>query len=83
VVSTDASMDLQEEFLALMSRDAFHQHSHRRWAALVKLAIDGDVRLGMSGDPSRLGSVSRGDLIKEVGQQGRPPVRVGCWCSGH
>jgi hypothetical protein len=29
VVSTDASMDLQE-FLALMGRDAFHQHSHRR-----------------------------------------------------
>jgi hypothetical protein len=29
MVSTDASMDLQEEFLALMGRDAFHHDSHR------------------------------------------------------
>jgi hypothetical protein len=53
-----------------MGRNAFHQHSHRRWAAHVKLAIDGDVRLGALGDPSRLSSVGRVDLIKEVGQQG-------------
>jgi hypothetical protein len=43
----------------------------------------GDAHLGTSGDPSRLSSVGREDLVKEVGQQGYPPVRVGCQHSGH
>jgi hypothetical protein len=54
-VSTDASMDPEEEFLALMGWDAFQQHSHHRWVALVKPTVDDDVRLGTSGDPSHLG----------------------------
>jgi hypothetical protein len=82
MVSTDASMDLQEELLALIGRDALHQHSHHRWAALEKLTVDGEVRLGASGNPSCLGLVSWEDLIKEVGQQGGPPVGVSCRCSG-
>jgi hypothetical protein len=28
MVPTDASMDLQEEFLALLGRDAFHEHPY-------------------------------------------------------
>jgi hypothetical protein len=35
MVPTNASVDLQEEFLALFGRDAFHEHPYRRWASLV------------------------------------------------
>jgi hypothetical protein len=63
MVPTDASVDLQEEHLALLDQDAFHQHSHRLWAALVKLSIDDDIYLGALGNSPRLGSISWADLI--------------------
>jgi hypothetical protein len=77
MVPTYASVDLQEEFLALLGRDAFHEHSYRQRAPLVLLAIDGDECLGAAGDPSCLDSVGREDLVEEVGQKRHPPVRVG------
>jgi hypothetical protein len=47
-----------------------------------KARVNGDIRLGALGNPSCLGSVGREDLIKDVGQQGRPPVGVGRWRGG-
>jgi hypothetical protein len=76
VVSIDAVMDLQEEFLAQMGRDAFHQHSHRRWAALVKLANNGDICPSASGNPSVLDLVSWEDLVEKIGQERCPQVGV-------
>jgi hypothetical protein len=82
VVPTDPSMDLHEEFLALLGRDTFYEHSYPRWAAFVKFAIEGSKSLGTSSNPSCLGSVSWEDLIEEVGQKRRPLVGVDYRCVG-
>jgi hypothetical protein len=69
-------MDLQEEFLTLLGRDAFHEHFYPRWAAFVKVTVNGNKHLGASSNPLCLGSVSWEDLIEEIGQKRRPPVGV-------
>jgi hypothetical protein len=84
VVPTDASVDLQEEFLSLLGRDAFHEHSYLQRAVFVKFPVDGNKHLGASSNPLCLGSISWEDRVEEVRQERRPPVGVvyrcvSCW----
>ena len=50
VMSVDPGMDLEEELLPLVGRDAFHEHP--RWTPFVEFITEHDEDLGMSSDPS-------------------------------
>jgi hypothetical protein len=61
VVAADALVDLLQDVLAFLPRDAFHEYS-RRCAPLVKLVSDEDVGLGVADE--LLGRVLvRGNLL--------------------
>ena len=65
-MSVDSSMDLEEELLALVGRDALHEYS--RWTLFVEFISDHDECLGTSSDPSRFSPFRWENLLEEVGE---------------
>ena len=49
-MSADPSMDLEEELLPLVGRDALHEHP--RWTPFIEFITKRDEGLGASSDPS-------------------------------
>jgi hypothetical protein len=75
VVAADTLVDLLQDVLAFLLRDALHEYSGR-CAPLVKLVSDEDVGLGVVDE--LLGQVLvRGNLLlAEVVDEGLPPVHI-------
>ena len=65
-MSIDSSMDLEEELLALVDRDALHEYS--RWTSFVEFITDRDKCLGASSDSSRFSPFGWENLLEEVGE---------------
>ena len=65
-MSTDSGMDLNEELLALVGRDALHKYS--RWTPFVEFVTEHDEGLGASSDPSGFNSFGWENLLEEVGE---------------
>jgi hypothetical protein len=75
VVATDAFVDLLQDVLAFLSRDALHEYSGR-CAPLVELVSDEDVGLGAA-DELLCQVLVRGNLLLvEVVDEGLPLVHV-------
>ena len=62
----DPGMDLMEELLPLVGRDALHEHP--RWAPFVEFVTEHDEGLGASSDPSGFSPFEWENLLKEVGK---------------
>jgi hypothetical protein len=75
VVAADALVDLLQDVLAFLPRDALHEYS-RRCTLLVKLVSDEDVGLGAADELLSQVSVRGNLLLAEVVDEGLPPVRV-------
>ena len=65
-MSVDPGMDLEEELLPLVGRDALHEHP--RWTSFVEFIIERDEGLGALSDPSSLNPFGWEDLLEEVGE---------------
>ena len=65
-MSIDFGMDLEEELLALVDRDALHEYS--RWTLFVEFISDHDECLGTSSDPSGFSPFGWENLLEEVGE---------------
>ena len=66
VASTDPNMDLEEELLPLVGRDALHEHP--RWTLFVEFVIKHDEGLGASSDPLGFSPFTWENLLVEVGE---------------
>ena len=66
MVFVDPDMDLEEELLPLVGRDALHEHP--RWTLFVEFVTERDEGLGASSDLSGFGPFGRENLLKEVGE---------------
>ena len=66
VMSADFGMDLEEELLALVGRDALYEYS--RWTSFVEFVTDRDECLGASSDPSHFSPFRWENLLEEVGE---------------
>ena len=66
MMSVDSSMDLEEELLPLVGRDAFHEHP--RWTPFVEFVTERDEGLGASSDPSGFSPFRWEKLLEEVGE---------------
>ena len=62
----DPSMDLEEELLPLVGRDALHEHP--RWTSFVEFVTKCDEGLGASSDPSGFSPFGWEKLLEEVGE---------------
>ena len=62
----DPGMDLKEELLPLVGRDALHEYP--QWTLLVEFITDGDEHLGASSDPSSFSPFGWENLLEEVGE---------------
>ena len=71
-MSADSSMDLEEELLGLVGRDALHEYSRR--ASFVKFTTDYDEGLGMLSDLSCFSTFRWENLLEVVGEQRCSPV---------
>ena len=65
-MSVDLGMDLEEELLPLIGRDALHEHP--RWTLFVEFVIEHDEGLGASSDSSGLCPFRRENLFEDVGE---------------
>ena len=65
-MSVDSDMDLEEELLPLVGRDALHQYP--RWTSFVKFVTEHDEGLGTSSDPLCFIPLRRENLLEEVGE---------------
>ena len=65
-MSTDPSMDLEEELLPLVGRDALHEHP--RWTPFVEFVTERDEGLGKSSDPSGFSPFGWENLLEEAGE---------------
>ena len=65
-MSADSGMDLEEELLALVGREALHEYSQQ--TPFVELVTECDEGLGAPSDPSGFGSFGRENLLEEVGE---------------
>ena len=65
-MSVDPGMDLEEELLSLIGRDAFHEHP--RWTPFVEFVTEHDKGLGESSDLSGFSPFGRENLLEEVGE---------------
>ena len=65
-MSADPGMDLEEELLSLIGRDAFHEHP--RWTPFVEFVTKRDEGLGASSDPSGFSPFGWENPLKEVGE---------------
>ena len=59
-------MDLKEELLPLVSRDALHEHP--RWTLFVEFDTERDEGLGTSSDPLGFRPFGQKNLLNEVGE---------------
>ena len=66
MISVDPSMDLEQELLPLVGRDALHEHP--RWTPFVEFVTERDEGLGASNDPSSFSPFRRENLLEEVGE---------------
>ena len=66
MISIDSGMDLEEELIALVGRDALHEHSRR--TSFVKFVTKHDKRLGASSDLSSFSPFGWENLLEEVGE---------------
>ena len=66
MMSVDPGMDLEEELLPLVGRDALHEHPG--WTLFVEFITERDEGLGVSSDPLGLSPFRREDLLEEVGE---------------
>ena len=62
----DPGMDLEEEPLPLVSRDALHEHP--RWTPFVEFITEHDEGLSTSSDPSGFSPFGWENLLEEVGE---------------
>ena len=65
-MSTDPDMDLEEELLPLVGRDALHEHP--RWTPFVESVTECDKGLGMSSDTSGFSPFWWENLLEEAGE---------------
>ena len=65
-MSTDPSVDLKQELLPLVGRDALHEHP--RWTSFVEFITERDEGLGASSDPSGFSPFGWENLLEEVGE---------------
>ena len=65
-MSVDFGMDLEEELLPLVGRDALHEYSRR--TSLVKFVTECDDRLVASSDSSCFSPFWWENLLEEVGE---------------
>ena len=65
-MSTDPSMDIEEELLPLVGGDALHEHP--QWTPFVEFITERDEGLGTSSDPSGFGPFGRENLLEEVSE---------------
>ena len=65
-MSTNPSMDLEEELLPLVGGDALHEHPG--WTLFVELVTEHDKGLGASSDSSGFSPFGRENLLEEVGE---------------
>jgi hypothetical protein len=75
VVAANALVDLLQDVLAFLPRDALHEYS-RRCALLVKLVSDEDVGHGAANELLGLVLVGGTLLLADVVDEGLPPVHV-------
>jgi hypothetical protein len=68
-------MDLLQDVLAFLSRNALHEYS-RRCTPPVKLVSDEDIRLGAADELLGQVLVRRNLLLAEVVDEGLPPVHA-------
>ena len=66
MVSVDSSMDLEEELLALVGRDALHEYS--RWTLFVEFVTERDEGVGASSDSLGFSPFGRENHLEEVGE---------------
>ena len=62
----DLGMDLEEELLPLVGRDALHKHP--QWTSFVEFITEHDEGLGVSSDPSSFSPFRWENLLEEVGE---------------
>ena len=65
-MSTNPSMDLEEELLPLVGGDALHEHPG--WTLFVELVTERGEGLGALSDPSSFSPFGWENLLKEVGE---------------
>ena len=65
-MSTDPGMDLEEELLPLVGRDALHEHP--QWTSFVEFITERDEGLGASSDPSSFSPFRWENLLEVVGE---------------
>ena len=65
-MSAHSSMDLEEELLPSVGRDALHEYSQR--TLFVEFVSDLDEGLGALGDSSRFGPFGWENLLEAVGE---------------
>ena len=65
-MSADPSMDLEEELLPLVGRDALHEHP--QWTPFVEFVTEHDKGLGASSDSSGFSPFRWENLLEEVGE---------------
>ena len=65
-MSVDPSMDLEEELLLLVGRDALHEHP--RWTLFVEFVTERDEGLSTSSDLSSFSPLGWENLLEEVGE---------------
>ena len=65
-MSADLGMDLEEELLSLVGRDALHEHP--RWTPFVEFVTERDEGLGASSDPLGFSPFEWENLLEEVSE---------------
>ena len=65
-MSVDPYMDLEEDLLPLVDRDALHEHP--RWTPFVEFITKHDEGLGASSDPSGFSPFGWENLLEEIGE---------------
>ena len=65
-MSADCGMDIEEELLPSVGRDALHEYS--QWTSFVEIIFDLDEGLGTSGDLSCFDRFGWENLLEEVGE---------------
>ena len=63
-MSVDLGMDLKEELLPLVGRDALHEHP--KWTPFVEFITERDEGLGVLSDPSCFSPLGWENLLEEV-----------------
>ena len=66
MVSIDPDMDLEEELLPLVGRDALHEHL--RWTSFVEFITERDDGLHASSDSSCFSPLRWENLLEEIGE---------------